>query len=76
MAAFNRANLTWWQRNSGNVYTALFVNTPRSFAASLLSTLETVAAGAQLQAAGDNGTVGAGQNKQCRALVSGSARSF
>lgn len=63
-AAFFRANLTWSQRNGFNLWTLIFVNTPRSFVASLLSSLETTVVGAELPTPQEGFADGAGtENK-------------
>lgn len=47
MIDFNRANLTWWQRNSANLATSVSINLPRSGLANLLSGFESTALGAE-----------------------------
>jgi hypothetical protein len=49
MVALNKVKFSWWARNSPNIYTALFVNGPRSFAAAGLSCTESTAAGAEVE---------------------------
>jgi hypothetical protein len=56
--------LTWSQRNGFNLWTLIFVNTPRSFLASLLSNLENTVVGAELPTPQDGFADGAGtENK-------------
>lgn len=44
---FNRSNLTWWGRNSLNLWTSVAINLPRSALANLLSGFESTALGAE-----------------------------
>jgi len=56
--------LTWSQRNGFNLWTLIFINTPRSFLASLLSNLENTVVGAELPTPQDGFADGAGtENK-------------
>jgi hypothetical protein len=64
MSVFNKGHLTWWGRNATNIYTAVFVNTPRAFVASLLSSWESTAVGADVVTDAATAAIGAGtENK-------------